>query len=88
MQSVFAEHFKYCFNEKQVLQLLAIPSSSMKLGKNKHFFNICERKLTCDMSKMKFIYFPLNTMKLGYNEIGCLRTLGYNEQIFRANWLR
>ena len=27
-----------------------------------------------------------NTVKLGYNELSCLRTLGYNEQILRANW--
>ncbi len=26
-------------------------------------------------------------MKLGYNELGCLRTLGYNEQISGSNWL-
>ncbi len=26
------------------------------------------------------------TLKLGYNELGCERTLGYNEQVFRANW--
>jgi hypothetical protein len=24
--------------------------------------------------------------ELGYNELGCKRTLGYNEQILRANW--
>jgi hypothetical protein len=27
------------------------------------------------------------TVKLGCNELGCKQTLGYNEHIFRANWL-
>jgi hypothetical protein len=26
------------------------------------------------------------TVKPGFNEFGCERTLGYNEQIFKSNW--
>ncbi len=26
------------------------------------------------------------TVKLGYNELGCQRTLGYNKQILNSNW--
>ncbi len=25
-------------------------------------------------------------VKLGYNELGCFQTVGYDEQIFRSNW--
>ncbi len=31
-------------------------------------------------------HFFQDTVKLGYNELGCWRTLGYNEHIFKKNW--
>jgi hypothetical protein len=33
-------------------------------------------------SNLREIFLSEYTVKLGYNELGCLRTLGYNEQFF------
>ncbi len=33
----------------------------------------------------KLIFPP--TVKLGFNELGCFQSFGYNEQIFKSNWL-
>ncbi len=42
--------------------------------------------LLCDVNNCIRTYFNI-TAKLGYKELGCWWTVGYNEQNFKSNWL-
>ena len=69
-----------------------------RLSNQCHFFGQNEASIIClcFWSHNKTVYISVfqqlfklkirTTVKLGYNELGCYLTLGYNKQIFRVKW--